>query len=65
MILYYSATGNSEFCARRLAERCGDKAIDVFNYIRDGIAGNLSPTGPGYLSRPPTAGGCPRSLPAS
>ena len=27
MILYYSATGNSEFCARRLAERCGDKAM--------------------------------------
>ena len=41
MILYYSATGNSEFCARRLAERCGDKAIDVFNYIRDGIAGEF------------------------
>ncbi len=41
MILYYSATGNSRHCAARLADLCGDEAVDVFAYIKNGVAGEF------------------------
>ena len=41
MILYYSATGNSRHCAARLAGLCGDEAVDVFAYIKNGVAGEF------------------------
>ena len=30
MILYFTGTGNSAFIAKRIAEKTGDTAVDVF-----------------------------------
>lgn len=35
MILYFTGTGNSEFVAKRISERTGDEAVDLFEKIRD------------------------------
>lgn len=37
MIFFFSATGNSEHIARRIAEKTGDKAISIVDAYRDGI----------------------------
>ena len=42
MILYFSATGNSRYCARLLADRLGDTCTDLFHFLRDGIAGEFT-----------------------
>lgn len=34
MILYFSATGNSEYVARRIAAGLGDECVDLFDRIR-------------------------------
>ena len=52
MILFYSATGNSAFAARTLAELIGDEAVDVFNYIRNSIAGEFTSTRPWVFVSP-------------
>lgn len=36
MIFYFSGTGNSRYCAKRLAHRLGDEAVDAFPFLRDG-----------------------------
>ena len=36
MIFYFSGTGNSRYCAKRLAHRLGDGAVDAFPFLRDG-----------------------------
>ena len=35
MIFYSSGTGNSRYCAKRLAHRLGDEAVDAFPFLRD------------------------------
>ena len=35
MIFYFSGTGNSRYCAKWLAHRLGDEAVDAFPFLRD------------------------------
>lgn len=63
MILYFTGTGNSAFIAKRIAEKTGDTAVDVFPMIRENNYGKLSssrPFGGGlpylWLADPPCAG---------
>lgn len=41
MVIYYTGTGNSEYCAKQLAALTGDRCISAFEYIRGGIAGEF------------------------
>lgn len=41
MILYFTGTGNSKYCARLLADALQEECVDSFHYIRDGIAGEF------------------------
>ena len=41
MIVYFSGTGNSRYCARYLAHQLDDEAVDAFGFIRNGIAAEL------------------------
>lgn len=41
MILYFSATGNSQYCAEWLADHRKDDLMDTFYYIRHGVAAEL------------------------
>ena len=42
MIVYFSATGNSRYCARLLGSLLSDTCLDAAPFIRDGIAAELS-----------------------
>lgn len=42
MILYFSATGNSRFCARLLAEQLGEEAVDAFSMLRSETSADLA-----------------------
>ena len=46
MIYWFSATGNSRYCARLLADKLGDHCTDAFHFIRDGVAAELSSAKP-------------------
>lgn len=41
MIVYYSGTGNSRYCAQYLAHQLGDELLDAGHYIRHQIAAEL------------------------
>lgn len=41
MIVYFSATGNSQFCAEWLADHRKDDLLDTFYYIRHGVEAEL------------------------
>ena len=41
MIVYFSGTGNSRYCAQMLAAQLGDELTDAFHFMRDGIAAEL------------------------
>lgn len=41
MIVYFTGTGNSRYCAQSLADKLGDDLVNVFHFIRDGIAAEL------------------------
>ena len=41
MIVYFSGTGNSRWCADLLANRLQDEVLDSFGYIQNGIAADL------------------------
>lgn len=41
MIIYFSGTGNSKYCAEMLASELKDEIVDSFGFIRDGIAGEF------------------------
>lgn len=41
MVVYFTGTGNSRYCAEWLAHALGDEAWDSFRFIRDGIAAEL------------------------
>ena len=52
MIVYFSGTGNSRYCARILAEELGDSCMDSFHFIRDGIAAELASEKPWVFVAP-------------
>lgn len=41
MIVYFSGTGNSRYCAQMLASQLDDELTDAFHFIREGIAAEL------------------------
>jgi len=41
MIIYFSGTGNSRYCAQMIAELTHDRLLDSLNYIKDQIAPEL------------------------
>ncbi len=41
MVIYFSGTGNSKYCADMIASELGDEILDSFNYIKNGIAGEF------------------------
>ena len=59
MIFYFSGTGNSRYCAKWLAHRLGDEAVDAFPFLRDGRFPALTSRSRGSLCLPLTAGSSP------
>ncbi len=41
MVIYFSGTGNSKYCAEFIASKLGDEIIDSFSFIKNGIAGEF------------------------
>lgn len=41
MIIYYTGTGNSKYCAKLLATKLEDQVVDTFEYMKNGIAAEL------------------------
>ena len=52
MIVYFTGTGNSRYCARLLADKLGDDCTSAFHYIRDGIALELTSEKPWVFVTP-------------
>ncbi len=52
MIVYFSGTGNSRYCAQLLAAGLGDELMDAFHFIRDGIAADCTSTRPWVFVAP-------------
>lgn len=52
MILYFSATGNSEFLAKSLGDELGDEVVDLFSYIKEGRSGVFESASPFVLVCP-------------
>lgn len=38
MILYFSATGNSKYCAEKLAVGANDTLVSINDYMKNGIS---------------------------
>ena len=60
MIVYYSGTGNSRYCAEFLARHLEDQCIDAFHFIRDGIAAEFISGKPWVFVSPTYAWQLPR-----
>ena len=60
MIVYFSGTGNSRYCAQYLAHQLGDEAVDAFGFIRNGIAADLITGKPWVFVSPTYAWQLPR-----
>ena len=41
MIVYFSGTGNSKYCAQMLADKLEEELFDSFYHIKNGIAAEL------------------------
>lgn len=52
MVLYYSATGNTEFIAKLLARRLGDKTLDLLERIRKGDYSTIRSENPFVICTP-------------
>lgn len=52
MIVYFSGTGNSRYCAKMLADKLEDELLDTFHFIRNGIALELASTKPWIFVSP-------------
>ena len=52
MIVYFSATGNSQFCAEWLADHRKDDLLDTFYYIRHGVSAELQSETPWVFVMP-------------
>ncbi len=53
MVIYFSGTGNSKYCAEFIASKIEDETIDSFNFIKNGIAGEFI-SGKPYVFVAPT-----------
>jgi len=60
MVIYFSGTGNSEWCARRIAGQIGDELLDAGGYIKNGIAAELISGRPWVFVAPTYAWQLPR-----
>ncbi len=60
MVVYFSGTGNSRYCAQMLADLLDDEVLDVFHYIRDGVAADLRSGKPWVFVSPTYAWRLPR-----
>ena len=60
MIVYYTGTGNSRWCAEKLAELLGDECTGALQYLRGGIAAELSSEKPWVFVAPTYAWQAPR-----
>lgn len=52
MIIYFSGTGNSRYCAQMLADKLEDKLVDSFDFIKNGISAELTSTKPWVFVAP-------------
>jgi NAD-dependent dihydropyrimidine dehydrogenase PreA subunit len=52
MVVYFSGTGNSRYCAQLFAARLGDELVDAFHFIRDGVAAELTSVRPWVFVAP-------------
>ncbi len=60
MIVYFTGTNNSRWCAELLAEVLGDECINSFYFIKDGIAAELISDKPWVFVAPTYAWQLPR-----
>ena len=60
MIVYFTGTGNSRYCAEFLADRLGDVCTDAFRFIREGIAADFTSDKPWVFVSPTYAWQLPR-----
>lgn len=60
MIVYFTGTGNSRYCAKALAERLEDELLDSFRFIRDGVAAELHSDKPWVFVAPTYSWQMPR-----
>lgn len=60
MIVYFSGTGNSRYCAQCLAEHLNDTTLDAFSFLRDQIAAELASEKPWVFVCPTYAWQMPR-----
>lgn len=60
MVIYFSGTGNSRYCARMLADKLEDELLDSANYIKHGIAADLTGGKPWVFVCPTYAWQIPR-----
>lgn len=52
MIVYFSGTGNSRYCAQMLASRLDDELVDAFSFLRSGTAADLHSSRPWVFVSP-------------
>ena len=60
MIVYFTGTGNSRYCAQALAEQLEDRCVDAFHYIRQGIGAELTSERPWVFVAPTYAWRVPK-----
>lgn len=60
MVIYFSGTGNSRWCAEVLAELLQDSLLDAADYIKNGIAADLRSQKPWVFVAPTYAWQLPR-----
>lgn len=60
MIVYFSGTGNSRYCAQLLADQLGDELLDCSGYIKHGIQAELLSGKPWVFVTPTYAWQLPR-----
>ncbi len=60
MVVYFTGTGNSRYCARKLAGALDDELTDVFPLLRDGAAAELRSERPWVFVSPTYAWRLPR-----
>lgn len=60
MIVYFTGTGNSRYCAQLLEDRLQDPCLDAFCFIRNGVAAELSSQTPWVFVTPTYSWKIPR-----
>lgn len=60
MIVYFTGTGNSRYCAKMLADQLEDDLLDTFPFLRDGIAPELTSRKPWVFVAPTYSWQLPR-----